>query len=234
MIPLLVDGPMAVWVLAPPKKERVIHGSVVPLIWYKHDVERCPTTNGGKTLCPVVVVAIDCVSSRAIRSMAGIIKKYMVRLTCNVVLVVGPPSGSSFSLGRPRAKSLVTSSESSMSTPTTESKNLAEELPPVASKDSDSTGVISNTTKSAHQCDATDASCDPRKHRMSLRPASSLGSSFDWFADGDDDWTDAKYDDLFDELSVARVPPPEDSSEPQYDTLQVWNATEGVWEDVTY
>ena len=73
-----------------------------------------------------------------------------------------PPSGSSFSLGRPRAKSLVTSSESSMSTPTTESKNLAEELPPVASKDSDSTGVISNTTKSAHRCDATDASCDPR------------------------------------------------------------------------
>ena len=69
---------------------------------------------------------------------------------------------------------------------------------------------------------------------MSLRPASSSGSSFDWFADGDDDWTDAKYDDLFDELSVARVPPPEDSSEPQYDTLQVWNATEGVWEDVTY
>ena len=116
--------------------------------------------------------------------MAGIIKKYMVRLTCDVAfvvgppsvmvrltcdvaLVVGPPSGSSFSLGRPRAKSLVTSSESSMSTPTTESKNLAEELPPVASKDSDSTGVISNTTKSAHQCDATDASCDPRKHRMS-------------------------------------------------------------------
>ena len=145
-----------------------------------------------------------------------------------------PPSGSSFSLGRPRAKSLVTSSESSMSTPTTESKNLAEELPPVTSKDSDSTGVISNTTKSAPRCDATDASCDPRKHRMSLRPASSSGSSFDWFADGDDDWTDAKYDNLFDELSVARVPPPEDSSEPQYDTLQVWNATEGVWEDVTY
>ena len=145
-----------------------------------------------------------------------------------------PPSGSSFSLGRPRAKSLVASSESSMSTPTTESKNLAEELPPVASKDSDSTGVISNTTKSAHRCDATDASCDPRKHRMNLRPASSSGSSFDWFADGDDNWTDAKYDDLFDELSVARVPPPEDSSEPQYDTLQVWNATEGVWEDMTY
>ena len=145
-----------------------------------------------------------------------------------------PPSGSSFSLGRPRAKSLVTSSESSMSTPTTESKNLAEELPPVASWDSDSTGVISNTTKSAHRCDATDASCDPRKHRMSLRQASSSGSSFDWFADGDDNWTDAKYDDLFDELSVARVPPPEDSSEPQYDTLQVWNATEGLWEDVTY
>ena len=88
-----------------------------------------------------------------------------------------PPSGSSFSLGRPRAKSLVASSESSMSTPTTESKNLAEELPPVASKDSDS-------------------SCDPHKHRMSLRPASSSGSSFDWFADGDDNWTDAKYDDL--------------------------------------
>ena len=145
-----------------------------------------------------------------------------------------PPSGSSFSLGRPTAKSLVASSESSMSTPTTESKNLAEELPPVASKDSDSTGVISNTTKSAHRCDATDASCDPHKHRMSLRPASSSGSSFDWFADGDDNWTDAKYDDLFDELSVARVPPTEDSSEPQYDTLQVWNATEGVWEDVTY
>ena len=69
---------------------------------------------------------------------------------------------------------------------------------------------------------------------MNLRPASSSGSSFDWFADGDDNWTDAKYDDLFDELSVARVPPPEDSSEPQYDTLHVWNATEGVWEHVTY
>ena len=145
-----------------------------------------------------------------------------------------PPSGSSFSLGRPRAKSLVASSEGSMSTTTTESENIAEELPPVASKDSDSTGVISNFTKFAHRCDATDASCDPRKHQMSLRPASSSGSSFIWFTDGDGDWTDAKYDNLFDELSVARVPPPEDSSESQYNTLQVWNATEGVWEDVTY
>ncbi|KAL7561739.1 hypothetical protein ACA910_010950 [Epithemia clementina (nom. ined.)] len=89
MIPSIVDGPLAVKVLAPPKKERVIHGSVVPISWFMHDTEVSPTT--GKTMQPVVVVAMDCVSGRAIRSMAGIIKKYMVKLTLDLALVITSP-----------------------------------------------------------------------------------------------------------------------------------------------
>ena len=80
---------MAVKVLAPPKKERIIHGSYVPISWYKHDTEVSSTT--GKTLQPVIVCAMDCVSGRAIRSMAGIVKKYFVKLTLDIALVLGPP-----------------------------------------------------------------------------------------------------------------------------------------------
>uniref|UniRef100_A0A7S2YC98 Protein ENHANCED DISEASE RESISTANCE 2 C-terminal domain-containing protein n=1 Tax=Entomoneis paludosa TaxID=265537 RepID=A0A7S2YC98_9STRA len=89
-IPAVVDGPMAVRVLAPPKKERVIHGQVIPITWHLYDREVNPKT--GQVLHPVVSASMDCLSSGAVRNLAGLVKKYLVTMTLDLALVIGAPS----------------------------------------------------------------------------------------------------------------------------------------------
>ena len=88
-IPAVVEGPMAVKILAPPKKERVIHGQVISLDWKKYDKEVDPVS--GQPLQPLISVTVDCVSNSAIRKMANIVKKYLASLTLDLALVISAP-----------------------------------------------------------------------------------------------------------------------------------------------
>lgn len=88
MIPSVVDGPLPVKVLAPPKKETLIHGRIMPVSWVKHDPRTAPD---GRKLAPAMECEFDCISSRAIRSMAGIVKKHLHKLVIDLAVVVGKP-----------------------------------------------------------------------------------------------------------------------------------------------
>jgi len=78
---------LAVKVLAPPKREIVINGPLIPISWHQYNAE----TKGDQTLHPIVEVQLDCITSRAVRSMAGIIKRNLKSLTIDVACTVGPP-----------------------------------------------------------------------------------------------------------------------------------------------
>jgi hypothetical protein len=55
MIPSVVEGPMPVRMLAPPKKEIVIHGSVLQIEWNSLEGD-------GKKQCPHLEAILDCMS----------------------------------------------------------------------------------------------------------------------------------------------------------------------------
>ena len=136
---------------------------------------------------------------------------------------------------------------SSLSLLLSETEQVPDQTSSVASRDSDCTGVVSNTTKSLSPPDVTDLSSVPEKysrklHSKSDSSAARTGSVSQDSLGGenevdDDERSDTRYGDLFDELSVSRLSHSEHAEEtfdPEYDTLQVWNAAEGVWEDVAF
>jgi hypothetical protein len=88
MIPSLVDGPMPIRMLAPPKREKVVNCDWMPIIWNQHEEE---IDSNGNTLCTVVEATLDCMTSRPIRSMAGLVKKYLHFLSIDVAIVIATP-----------------------------------------------------------------------------------------------------------------------------------------------
>jgi hypothetical protein len=92
MIPSLVDGPMPIRVMAPPKREKVVHCDWMPITWNQHEEE---IDSKGNVLYPVLEAVLDCMTSRAIRSMAGLVKKYLHMLSIDVAVVIGTPDGQS-------------------------------------------------------------------------------------------------------------------------------------------
>lgn len=89
MIPSLVEGPLACRVLAPPKKEKTIQCAFLSVSWSKHP----PATVKGRKLCAAIKCELDCLSSRTIRGMAGIVKKHLHLLTVDVAVTISKPDG---------------------------------------------------------------------------------------------------------------------------------------------
>jgi hypothetical protein len=92
MVPSLVDGPMPIRMLAPPKREKVVNCDWMPISWNQHEEE---IDANGTTMCPILEVTLDCMTSRAIRSMAGLVKKYLYTLSIDVAIVIGTPQNQS-------------------------------------------------------------------------------------------------------------------------------------------
>jgi hypothetical protein len=90
-IPSVVDGPLAVRMLAPPKREKIIQHSYLPVSWAKHP----PKTVNGRKLCVALESELDCLSSRTIRGMAGIVKKHMASVSIDIAVTIGKPDGES-------------------------------------------------------------------------------------------------------------------------------------------
>ena len=88
MIPSLVDGPMPIRMMAPPKREKVVNCDWMPIIWNQRDEEISPD---GNILCPILEATLDCMTSRPIRSMAGLVKKYLHLLSVDAAIVIGTP-----------------------------------------------------------------------------------------------------------------------------------------------
>lgn len=89
MIPSVVDGPLAVRVLAPPKREICVSCALLPVSWRSYEAGVDAET--GKKLAPALEVVLDCTSNRAMRSMAGILKRNLQSLAIDVAVVIQKP-----------------------------------------------------------------------------------------------------------------------------------------------
>ena len=111
LVPSLIDAPRAVKLVAPPKREFTVSRSILPVYWKKypaeertveesfHDDEYEDDTSTGtprstsKMFChPLLECRLDCLSVRAMRLMASIVKNNLHRMTIDVALVIGQPN----------------------------------------------------------------------------------------------------------------------------------------------
>ena len=69
MVPSLVDGPLPIRMVAPPKREKVVNCDWMPIIWNQHDEE---ININGEKMCAQLEATLDCMTSRPIRSLAGL------------------------------------------------------------------------------------------------------------------------------------------------------------------
>ena len=93
VIPSLADGPLPMRILAPAKKERLLHGDSVTLTWVKHNREEDGGT--GQVLEPFMECQVDCLSNPSLRSAAGMFKKYLPKLVMDGAACIGPTQESS-------------------------------------------------------------------------------------------------------------------------------------------
>jgi hypothetical protein len=89
MIPSVVDGPLAVRILAPPKREICVSCALLPVSWRSYEAEVDAAT--GRKLAPTLEITLDCTSNRAMRSMAGILKRNLQSLAIDVAIVIQKP-----------------------------------------------------------------------------------------------------------------------------------------------
>lgn len=82
---------MPIRMVAPPKREKVVNCDWMPIIWNQRDEEMDATT--GNRLCAQLEATLDCMTSRAIRSMAGLVKRYLHILSIDVAVVIAKPDG---------------------------------------------------------------------------------------------------------------------------------------------
>ena len=87
---MLVDGPAAIRYMAPSTREpKTIATPNVPVTWKKH-----PATLDaeGKTLLhPCLEVEVDSMASRAARSVAGLLKRYLGSVVGDLAVLIDKP-----------------------------------------------------------------------------------------------------------------------------------------------
>jgi 16S rRNA G527 N7-methylase RsmG len=82
---------MPIRMVAPPKREKVVNCDWMPILWNQRDEEIDAAT--GQRLCAQLEATLDCMTSRAIRSMAGLVKRYLHILSVDVAVVIAKPDG---------------------------------------------------------------------------------------------------------------------------------------------
>ena len=94
-VPSLAEGPPAVRMLAPAKKEYLIDGSFLSVSWKKHERE----VRDGRALQPAMECILDCMGNRAVRAATGIVKRNLQKLAIDVAAVVHAEGESPLCLG---------------------------------------------------------------------------------------------------------------------------------------
>lgn len=74
----------------PPKKDISVEGNLVPCSWKKYELE---VTSDGIRLAPVLELEVDLVSSRTMRGMASLVKRYLPSISVDVAIVLQKPDG---------------------------------------------------------------------------------------------------------------------------------------------
>jgi len=102
IFPALVDGPLAMKMLIPSKKEITIQGASLPLEWNKHPAqeqqqqEQQPTgetKKKKKPLKPCYSVDLNVNQSRVVSKSSSFAKRYMKSITLDLALLISKPTG---------------------------------------------------------------------------------------------------------------------------------------------
>lgn len=94
IIPCIVDGPLAIRMIRPPKpKEVLIHTPRHPATWTRVPKSVDPTT--GKTNCAILECDVDFVSDKSIRKLINIVRPYVQSITIDMAFIISKPENSS-------------------------------------------------------------------------------------------------------------------------------------------
>ena len=80
---------MPVRIIAPPKKEVTVHGSILPTEWKKHPAE---TTRNGTTLQPCLELEVDIVSNSTLRNVSGMLRRYIKHISLDLAIIIEKPT----------------------------------------------------------------------------------------------------------------------------------------------
>jgi hypothetical protein len=89
IIPSLVEGPLPVRVLFPPKTEMVVHGNNLPISWRQENETVCDRKS-----CAHLEATLDCMSNKGIRAATSLVKKYLRSVSVDIAFVIGAASPS--------------------------------------------------------------------------------------------------------------------------------------------
>ena len=88
ILPCLVDGPLPIRIIAPPKKEITVQGQTLPTKWIKHAAKTCAD---GTILQPCLELEVDIISNSTLRSVSGILRNYIKGISLDLAIIVGSP-----------------------------------------------------------------------------------------------------------------------------------------------
>ena len=89
ILPSVLDGPLPIRYMAPPKQELIINSSALATTWRQVDGTTGP---GGTYLHPCLEVEVDLVSDRVVRGMSNLVKRYLQGIVVDVALAIGKPA----------------------------------------------------------------------------------------------------------------------------------------------
>jgi hypothetical protein len=89
IIPSLVEGPLPVRVLFPPKTEFVVYGNNLPISWRQEN-----ETMSDRKKCAHLEATLDCMSNKGIRAATSLVKKYLRSVSVDIAFVIGAASPS--------------------------------------------------------------------------------------------------------------------------------------------
>lgn len=84
-----MDGPLPIRIIAPPKKEITVQGSILPTKWIKHAAKTSPD---GSTLHPCLELEVDMVSNSTLRSVSGMLRKYIKAISLDLAVIIAKPT----------------------------------------------------------------------------------------------------------------------------------------------
>lgn len=90
MIPSVANGPLAIRLIAPPKREVQISCALLPVTWRKYPAE---VTAQGRKLEPLLEMELDCVQTATMRAMAALAKRNIQSVALDVAIVISKPEG---------------------------------------------------------------------------------------------------------------------------------------------
>jgi len=88
MLPYVVDAPLPIRMLQPPKRELTIHCDMLPTKWHQHDGIKRPD---GRYLHPCLELELDLMANKTMRGFASLVKRYLRKMSVDVAVIIDTP-----------------------------------------------------------------------------------------------------------------------------------------------